>query len=86
MVSMIAKHIPSQFVSIKHLGILAGNTEILDGLEVEKWAGGLENNSFQENNGTTTVTVDLDTSEEFASYMEGTYPQSLQKLKQICEK
>lgn len=80
MVSMIAEHIPSQFVSIKHLGILAGNTEILDGPEVEKWAGGLENN------GTTTVTVDLDTSKEFASYMEETHPQSLEKLKQICEK
>lgn len=86
MVSMIAEHIPSRFVSIKHLGILAGDTEILEGPDVEKWAGGTENYTFQEHNGTTTVIVDLDTSEDFSSHMEDIYPQSLQKLKQICEK
>ena len=36
--------------------------------------------------GTTTVTVDLDTTEDFLDYMNETYPKALDKLKEICEK
>jgi hypothetical protein len=53
---------------------------------VEKWANGFENYTFKENNGTTTVTVDLDTTEEFLDYMNEKYPQALNKLKELCEK
>lgn len=51
-----------------------------------KWANGFENYTFQENNGTTTVTVDLDTTEDFVDYMNENYPKALDKLKEICEK
>ena len=64
MVSEIADNIPSRFVSIRHYGFLDGENEITEGDEVEKWAGGLENYSFRENNGVTTVTVDIDVTEE----------------------
>jgi hypothetical protein len=36
--------------------------------------------------GTTTVTVDLDTTEDFIDYMNETYPKALDKLKELCEK
>jgi hypothetical protein len=86
MVSKIAENIPNRFVSIQHYGLLKGDKEITEGPEVEKWANGFENYTFDENNGTTTVTVDLDTSEEFSGYMNETYPKALDKLKEICEK
>ncbi|WP_200977834.1 SRPBCC domain-containing protein [Echinicola sp. 20G] len=86
MVSEIADSIPFQFVSIRHYGILDGEKEITEGAEVEKWAGGHENYSFKENNGITTVTVDLDTTEDFLDYMDQTYPKALDKLKELCEK
>src|SRR5690606_11745433 len=57
MVSEIAENIPNRFVSIRHYGFLKGDTEITQGEDVEKWAGGLENYTFEENNGTTTVKV-----------------------------
>ncbi|MBK7524994.1 MAG: hypothetical protein IPI53_12820 [Saprospiraceae bacterium] len=46
---------------------------------MEKWANGFENYTFEEDNGTTTVTVDLDTTEEFVEYMTGHYPKALQE-------
>jgi hypothetical protein len=86
MVSRIAENIPNQFVSIQHYGILKGDKEITEGPEVEKWANGFENYTFEENNGTTTVTADLDTTEDFVGYMNETYPKALDKLKELCEK
>jgi hypothetical protein len=85
MVSRIADHVPNQFVSIQHYGLVKGNEEITTGPEVEKWANGLENYTFQESNGVTTVTVDLDTADEFEDYMNEAYPKALQKLKELCE-
>ena len=85
MVSEIAENIPSQFVSIRHYGLLTADKEITEGPEVEKWANGFENYSFEENNGTTSVTVDLDTTEDFVGYMNEIYPKALGKLKEMCE-
>ncbi len=86
MVSEIADNIPNRFISIRHYGLVQGNAEITDGPEVEKWANGFENYTFEENNKGTKVTVDLDTTEEFADYMNQTYPKALDKLKELCEK
>lgn len=85
MVSEIAENIPNQFVSIQHKGLLVADKEITEGPEVEKWAGGFENYSFSENNGVSTVIVELDTTDDFSDYMNQTYPKALDKLKEICE-
>src|SRR5690606_29506662 len=65
MISEIAENIPNTFVSIRHYGILKGNEEITTGKEIEKWAGGLENYTFEENNSITTVTVEIDMVDDF---------------------
>ena len=85
MVSRRADNIPNQFVSIQHYGLLKSGKEITEGPEVDKWANGFENYTFEENNGTTTVIVDLDTTEDFVDYMDQAYPKALDKLKEICE-
>lgn len=86
MVSEIEELQPAQFVSIRHYGFLDGDTEITTGEQVEKWAGGHENYSFQENNNVTTVTVDMDTIDEYLDYFKNTYPAALDKLKEISER
>lgn len=86
MVSEITDNIPGRFVSIRHYGMLQGNTEITDGPEVEKWANSYENYTFEEKNGITRLTVDLDTSEDFEDYMNQHYTKALDKMKDICEK
>jgi len=85
MVSRIAENTANQFVSTQHYGLISGDKEIIEGPDVEKWANGFENYTFEENNGTTTVIVDLDTTEDFVEYMNENYPKALQKLKEICE-
>jgi hypothetical protein len=85
MVSEIMENILNQFISIRHYGLVKANEEITEGPEVEKWANGFENYTFEENNETTTVTVDLDTTEDFLDYMNETYPKALEKLREICE-
>jgi hypothetical protein len=52
---------------------------------VEKWANGFENYTFSESNRTTTVTVDLDTTDDFIAYMNEAYPKALDKLKELFE-
>jgi hypothetical protein len=86
MVSEVADNIPNKFVSIRHYGLVKGNEEITSGPDVEKWANGHENYTFEEQNGTTIVTVDLDTTEDFEDYMNEKYPKALERLKELCEK
>src|SRR5690606_4629798 len=86
MVSEIAEHIPHRFVSIRHYGILDKGKEITEGEQVEKWAGGFENYTYEEKDGVTTVTVDLDTTPDSIAYFDKTYPKALNRLKEICEK
>ena len=85
MVSEVAENIPEKFISIRHIGILEGDKEITSGPEVEKWKGSLEEYSFSEKNGQTTVSVQMDATEDFIDYFNKTWPGALNKLKEICE-
>lgn len=86
MLSEVVENVPNQFVSVRHYGLVQNDQEITEDPEVEKWANGYENYSFEESNGTTTVTVDLDAIKDFVDYMNTSYPKALEKLKEICEK
>lgn len=85
MVSLIKENQVGLFVSIQHVGFLDGEVEVTSGEQVEKWAGGHENYLYQEQNGITTVTVELDTIDEYVDYFNNTYPAALSKLKEIAE-
>ncbi|MBK6420551.1 MAG: SRPBCC domain-containing protein [Ignavibacteria bacterium] len=85
-VSRIAEITPNKFVSIQHYGLVKAEVEITEGPEVEKWANGYENYTFEECNGATVVTVDLDITEDFTDYMNETYPKALSTLKEMCER
>lgn len=85
MVSRIAENLLNRFISIQHYGLLKGDLEVTEGEDVEKWANGFENYTFEDNNGSTTVIVNLDTVEDFVDYMNEHYPMALEKLKEICE-
>lgn len=85
MVSRIVENIPNQFVSIQHYGLVNAGKEITEGPAVEKWANGFENYSFEAKNETVSLTIDIDTIEDFIGYMNDAYPKALKKLKEICE-
>lgn len=85
MISEIMEHQPAKFVSIRHYGFLQNGEEITTGEQVEKWSGGFENYSYNEADGVTTVTVDLDTVDEYLDYFNNTYPKALIQLKNYVE-
>lgn len=85
MISRIKENIPNRFISIEHYGVIAEGKEITSGPEVEKWAGGLENYTFEEKNGKTLLSVDTDTTPEYKNYFEETWPKALKKIKELCE-
>lgn len=85
MVSRVIENNPHAFVSIQHYGLVKSNEEITEGPEVEKWANGYENYTFEAKNGGTTVSVELDFNEDFTDYMNESYPKALQALKELCE-
>src|SRR5690606_23816742 len=85
MVSEVNEHKGEKLVSVRHYGFVDGENEITTGEQVEKWAGGHEIYHFEENDGKTTVTVELDTIDDFIVYFNEKYPQAMDKLKEICE-
>ena len=85
MVAKIEENVPNRFVSIRHYGILDGNNEIIEGADIEKWSGGLENYTFDQIDGATTVTVDIDVPEDYFDYFAQTWPAALNKLKVLSE-
>ena len=84
--SRIRENIPYNYVGIDHIGVIQGDQEITSGPEVEKWAGVSENYTFTENNGSTLLSVDVGTNDEYESFLQETYPKALYILKVICEK
>lgn len=86
MVSVIAENIPGEFISIKHIGMLDGTTEITTGPVVEQWVGSLENYTFEEKHGHTALSVSVDMEEDHVDYFNEAWPKALKKLKAMCEK
>ncbi|MEX2371091.1 MAG: SRPBCC family protein [Bacteroidales bacterium] len=86
MVSRIRENVPNKFVSIEHIGILKNGKEVLDGKDVEPWAGSLENYTFTDVDGGTLLTVEMDSIDEFNNFFLETWPKALKVLKEICEK
>ncbi len=85
MVSMVAANKPNEYMSFKHLG------EIMDGVEdttsekVKVWNGSMENYNLQEDNGVSTLTVDLDIADEYKEMFENMWPTALKNVKELAE-
>ncbi|HOY11678.1 MAG TPA: hypothetical protein PLY70_01005 [Saprospiraceae bacterium] len=85
MLGRIVAHEPAKFVSIQHYGLVEGEQEITEGPQVESWAGGHENYTFESDGQQTTITAEIDVTPEHLDYFDKTYPAALQKLKEIIE-
>lgn len=85
MVSYIRENIPNELVSIEHKGHIQDGKEITTGKDVEAFAGGLEEYTFQDTDHGTQLQVRTDTLPEWINYFEETWPKALKKLKEMCE-
>lgn len=85
MLAEIAENRPNEFISIKHLGVIANGIEDTESDAARAWASAHENYTFAEADGGTRLVVDLDVTEAFEVYMQDTWPKALRRLKAICE-
>ncbi len=86
MVSRIAENIPYEFISIEHLGIVTNSIEDTTSEEAKKWTPAHENYTFEESDGVTKLTIEMDLDENYTEMFEKMWVNALQKLKSIAEK
>jgi hypothetical protein len=53
---------------------------------VKDWIGAQENYTFEERNGITHLSVELDSDDKYREMFQDIWPKALQKLKQLAEK
>lgn len=86
LVSEIAENRPYEFVSIKHVGIVANGVEDTTSDEAKKWTPAYENYSFIDKNGATELQVELEVDVEHSNAFDKMWPEGLQRLKSIAER
>jgi len=80
MYALIDKKIPNEQMTFRHLG------EIKDGVEQpQDWQGALESYHLSENEGVTTLNVEMHTIEEYEQMFKDTFPKALEAVKRIAE-
>jgi L-rhamnose mutarotase len=86
MVSFVAKNIPNEFMSFKHLGEVKNGVEDTSSERVKAWSGSLENYTLKSENGGTKLEVEMDIAEEYKEMFEKIWPKALDKVKTLAEK
>jgi hypothetical protein len=81
MSAIIEKKRPAEFMSFRHVA------EIRNGQEQPPagWSGAHEDYTLRDNRGGTTLSVDLDATDEFRETFEDKFPQALQRVKTLSE-
>lgn len=85
MVSVIAELRPHEFISLKHKGIIQDGIEDTESEDAKKWAPAFENYTFEEVNGKTKLTIDMDILDEFEEMFTEMWKNALKKLKILSE-
>ena len=85
MVSVIAELRPHELISLKHKGIIQDGIEDTESEDAKKWAPAFENYTFEEVNGKTKLTIDMDILDEFEEMFTEMWKNALKKLKILSE-
>ncbi len=86
MVSMVEANRPGEYMSFKHIGEMKDGVEDTSSEKIKEWAGSMENYTLTEEDGKTTLDVDMGITEAYKEFFINTWPIALQKLKEIAEK
>jgi predicted 3-demethylubiquinone-9 3-methyltransferase (glyoxalase superfamily)/uncharacterized protein YndB with AHSA1/START domain len=85
MIGMIRENKPNKHISIEYLGMIEDGEEITSGPEVESWQGSTENYTFAGKNGSTLLSIDVDSNETYKDMFSEMWPKALNLLKDVCE-
>lgn len=86
MVSHIKENRKNEFISIEHSGFYKDGVEDTTSEEVLKWAGAHENYTFEEKDGGTEVSIDIDVADEYEPMFRDMWPKALDTLQELSEK
>ena len=85
MYGVITEHRPYEFVLIEYQGQIVNDVDDTTSREARQLIGAREAYSFSETDGTTTVTIDVDTADTYAELFGEFWPKGLAKLKGLAE-
>ncbi|TDO24232.1 SRPBCC domain-containing protein [Pedobacter duraquae] len=85
MVSEIAEHIPNEFLSIKHNGMIKDGVEDVESKQATQWAG-FENYTLKRDGDQTEWLVEVDAPEEHLDYFTNAWPKAMAIVKKLAEK
>jgi uncharacterized protein YndB with AHSA1/START domain len=85
MVSRVEELVPGEYISFQHLGELKNGVEDTESEQVKGWAGAHENYTLKGENDKTHLTVDIDIADEYKDYFIKTWPQAMEKIKELSE-
>lgn len=86
MYSIISECRENEQMSFKHLGIIKSFEEQPADEEINSWGNAVEEYFLEEKNGHTTLRVTLNTTDNFADYLNKTFPEALKLVKELAEK
>ena len=85
MYSTIAKKIPNEFMSFKHIGEVKDNIELPVDEQTQSWSGSMEDYILKEKDGSTELTIEMDVVESFMDNIKKTFPVAIDNIKNLAE-
>lgn len=85
MYSEIARKIPNEFMSFRHIGMIKDGKEVPLDDAMRIWSGATENYTLKETNDGTNLIVEMQTTADTESYFFETFPKALLKVKEMAE-
>ncbi|PZU85262.1 MAG: ATPase [Chryseobacterium sp.] len=85
MVSTIERIEEPKHLIFKHIGELHNGVEDVDSEKVKAWNGSLEAYYLEENNGKTTLKVEVDSNDEFKDMFDNGFNKGLEVIKNLSE-
>ena len=86
MVSTIDKMEKNKYLVFKHLGEMANGVEDTESEKVKIWSGSKEAYYLEENNGKTTLKVEIDSDENYKDMFDNGFTKGLEIIKELSEK
>lgn len=85
MVSTIERIEEPKYLVFKHLGEIADGVEDVTSDKVKAWNGSLEAYYLEENNGKTTLKVEVDSHEDFKDMFDKGFKKGFEVIKELSE-
>jgi hypothetical protein len=77
MSSIIAKKVPNERMTFKHIGVVKNGKEQPLDEEAKKWSGAIEEYTLRETGGSTRLQVDIDITDDHYDIFQKSFPKAL---------